>query len=79
MVIFGGFFQGITLPVIAAVSIYLRYRKTDARLAPSWISDLALWVAFISIAVVAAYASWQRLLNEILPGVLGFFGAAQNS
>jgi manganese transport protein len=77
MVIFGGFFQGITLPVIAAVSIYLRYRKTDAQLAPSWMSDLALWAAFISITVFAGYASWERLLHQILPGVLGFFDVAQ--
>jgi Mn2+/Fe2+ NRAMP family transporter len=76
MVIFGGFFQGITLPVVAAVSVFLRYRKTDPRLAPSKLSDICLWVALVSISVVAVYASWERLSNQILPGILQFIGYA---
>jgi Mn2+/Fe2+ NRAMP family transporter len=78
MVVFGGFFQGITLPVIAAASVFLRYRRTDSRLAPSLISDLSLWTAFISIAVFCGYAGWERLVDQILPSVLVFFGFAQS-
>jgi Mn2+/Fe2+ NRAMP family transporter len=74
MVIFGGFFQGVTLPVIAAVGVFLRYRRTDARLAPSRLSDLCLWFAFISITVVAIYATWEKLRDEILPGIASFLG-----
>jgi Mn2+/Fe2+ NRAMP family transporter len=74
MVVFGGFFQGLTLPVIAAVSVYLRYRKTDARLAPSKFFDLCLWVALTSISMVALYATWERLTNQILPGILQLVG-----
>jgi len=77
MVVFGGFFQGITLPVIAAASVFLRFRRTDPRLAPSLLSDLALWIALVSITVIAVYASWDRLSSQILPSVLGFFGVAQ--
>jgi Mn2+/Fe2+ NRAMP family transporter len=73
MVIFGGFFQGITLPVIAGIAIFFRYRRTDPRLAPSRWSDLWLWLAFISITVVAIYASWERLANQIIPGLKGLF------
>jgi manganese transport protein len=76
MVIFGGFFQGITLPVIAAISVFLRYRRSDARLAPSMLSDICLWTALISISVVAIYASWERLTSQILPGILHFTGVA---
>jgi polyferredoxin len=71
MVIFGGFFQGITLPVIAGIAVFFRYRRTDPRLAPSRWSDLWLWLAFISITVVAIYASWERLANQIIPGLKG--------
>jgi Mn2+/Fe2+ NRAMP family transporter len=77
MVIFGGFFQGITLPVIAAVSVFFRYRRTDARLAPSKLWDLALWIALISITVVAVYATWDRLIHQILPGILEWLGVNQ--
>jgi Mn2+/Fe2+ NRAMP family transporter len=65
MMIFGGFFQGITLPVIAAASVYLRYRKTDGRLRPSVISDIFLWAALVSLSVFAIYASWEKVLQLV--------------
>ena len=68
MVIFGGFFQGITLPVIAAIAVSSGIRRSDPRLAPSRLSDVLLWAALISISVVAIYASWERLTSQILPG-----------
>ena len=77
MVVFGGFFQGLTLPVIAAVSVYLRYRKTDSRIAPSVFSDLALWISFICITVFAGYVNWDRFLHQFLPSILGLLGSAQ--
>lgn len=73
MVVFGGFFQGITLPVIAGIAVFFRYRRCDPRLAPSKLADVWLWVAFVSITVVAVYASWERLTNQIIPGVMGLF------
>jgi manganese transport protein len=73
MVIFGGFFQGISLPVIAAIAVYFRYRKIDQRLAPSRIADLWLWLALISITTVAVYATWERMSNQIIPGIVSFF------
>jgi hypothetical protein len=78
MVIFGGFFQGITLPVISGIAIFFRYRRSDPRLAPSRVSDVLLWVAFLSITVVALYASWERLTNQIIPGLMKFVGAGGN-
>ena len=71
MVVFGGFFQGLTLPVVAGVGVYLRYRGTDPRLAPSRLSDICLWLAFISITIVALYASWDNLTNKIYPALFG--------
>lgn len=59
LVIFGGFFQGLTLPVIAAISLFFRYFRTDPRLAPSLLSDLCLWGAFVSMFLVAIYAVWD--------------------
>lgn len=59
MTIAGGFAQGITLPVIAGATIYLRYRRTDSRLAPSRTADVCLWIAFVLLATFAAYAVWD--------------------
>ncbi len=69
MVVFGGFFQAATLPIISGATIYLRYRRTDSRLAPSRLSDVLLWVAVISITVVAAYAIRDWAMNQLWPAL----------
>jgi manganese transport protein len=56
MVVFGGVAQGVTLPVITAATIYLRFRRTDPRLAPSLFTDGCLWLAFFAIAGGAIYS-----------------------
>jgi len=56
MVVVGGFAQALTLPLIAAVTLYFRYRKLDRRLTPALIWDACLWIAFVSITLVALYA-----------------------
>jgi manganese transport protein len=56
MVIIGGYAQGVTLPIISGAALYLRYFRTDRRLAPSIASDLGLWIAAILISAVAIYS-----------------------
>jgi Mn2+/Fe2+ NRAMP family transporter len=58
LVKFGGFAQGITLPVIGCATLYLRYRRTDPRIAPNWLSDLLLWVAVGMLVFAAGQAVW---------------------
>jgi Mn2+/Fe2+ NRAMP family transporter len=73
MVVFGGFVQAATLPIISFATLYLRYFRTDPRLAPSPAMDVCLWLAVLSIAAVAIYAvpSWYNgqlkpLIEELL-------------
>lgn len=56
MVVVGGFGQALTLPIIAAVTIYFRYRKLDRRILPPLLLDVCMWIAFVAIALVAIYA-----------------------
>jgi hypothetical protein len=63
MVIIGGFAQALTLPMISAATLYFRYRKLDRRLTPSLLMDLMLWLAFLSITVVAAVAVWKQIVG----------------
>jgi manganese transport protein len=63
MVIIGGFFQAATLPIISGATIYLRYFRTDKRLAPSVWSDALLWIAFLTITAVSLYAIPQWAIN----------------
>lgn len=71
MVIIGGFMQAATLPVISGATIYLRYRRTDPRIAPSKLSDICLWLAVISITLVAGYAIWDWAAHKLLPALTG--------
>jgi Mn2+/Fe2+ NRAMP family transporter len=75
MVIVGGFFQAATLPIISGAAIYLRYYRTDKRLAPSWWSDLLLWLAFLSITAVSLYAIPQWAMNDLWPAMQGWMGS----
>jgi hypothetical protein len=56
MVRIGGYAQAVTLPVISGAALYLRYFRTDRRLAPSRLSDACLWLAFLLITGVAVFA-----------------------
>lgn len=70
MVIFGGFMQAATLPIITGATLYLRYRRLDRRLTPSKFWDACLWVAFVSITVVATYAIYSWGVDKLLPMIL---------
>jgi manganese transport protein len=70
MVTIGGYAQAVTIPVIAGAALYLRYFRTDKRLAPGWFSDLCLWIAFILITAVALYA----VIKDVLPTVKRWLG-----
>jgi Mn2+/Fe2+ NRAMP family transporter len=61
MVLLGGLAQGITLPIISGATLYLRYRRIDPRLTPSKTQDVALWLAAVSISIVALYALWSTV------------------
>jgi hypothetical protein len=67
MVIIGGFVQAATLPIISGAAMYLRYFRTDPRIAPSRWSDLFVWIAFLSITAVSCYAIPQWAINTFFP------------
>ena len=74
MVIIGGFFQAATLPIISGAAIYLRYFRTDPRLAPSKLSDVCLWFAFLTITAVSLYAIPNWAINDFWPAFQSWTG-----
>lgn len=74
MVIFGGFAQAATLPVIGGAAIYLRYRRVDPRLAPSPLVDACFWLAFLSITAVSIYAISDKIQTTVWPWLMSLFG-----
>lgn len=71
MVTIGGYAQGITIPIISGAALYLRYFRTDRRLAPSRFFDACLWLAFLLITAVSIYA----VVNDMIPAVRKWIGA----
>lgn len=66
MVTIGGYAQAVTIPILAGCAVYLRYFRTDKRLAPGWISDACLWLAFFLISAVAVYAVVNELVMPLV-------------
>ena len=60
MVITSGFVQALTLPMIAAAAVYLRYKRTDARLRPTRLWDVFLWLSTAALFATAAYGLWDN-------------------
>jgi len=56
MVKLGGMAQAATLPMMASATLYFRYFKVDRRLQPGKVTSILLWIAWLSIVAVAAYA-----------------------
>ncbi|MDB5346407.1 MAG: Natural resistance-associated macrophage protein [Schlesneria sp.] len=63
MVTIGGVGQAATLPMIAGATLYFRYAKIHPALKPWRITDFLLWVAVISISVVAVYAVRSKVIE----------------
>jgi manganese transport protein len=55
----GGYAQGLMLPLIAGATLFLRNRDTDRRVAPIFLTDILLWLAFFSIATVAGFSVYH--------------------
>ena len=53
----------ITYPLIAAGTIYLRYKHLDQRIAPSKLVNFTLWLCFLIMLCLAAYIIY--LVNVI--------------
>ena len=67
MVTIGGIAQAATLPMIAISTVFFRYRRVDPRLKPLAIVDILLWVAVVSIVIVAVYSVNSSILKLLWP------------
>jgi len=62
LLLVGHMFKTIKYPLIAGGTIYLRYKHLDPRLAPSWKSDLILWVCFATMIALASYIIYVKFI-----------------
>jgi Mn2+/Fe2+ NRAMP family transporter len=47
-------------PIVAGGTIYLRYAHLDRRIAPTWKSDVILWVCFLIMLALAGYTIYRQ-------------------
>lgn len=59
----GGIFYASLAPIVAGGIVYLRYRHTDPRLAPSPKTDILLWSCFSSMLGLAGYVIYLQLAS----------------
>jgi Mn2+/Fe2+ NRAMP family transporter len=61
VVLASGVIQSIVLPMIGGAALYFRYRKSDARLAPSKCWDVLLWLSAIGMLITGCWTLWSRI------------------
>ena len=61
MVTIGGLIQAVTLPVIGAAAVFLRYRRTDRRITPGLVWDVFLWISVAVLLVAALYGVFTQM------------------
>lgn len=61
LILASGVMQAIMLPMLALAAVFFRYRRSDPRLAPGRIWDVALWVSCAGLFVAGAASAYFTL------------------
>ena len=69
----GGVSQALMLPLIAGATLFLRNRDTDRRVAPIFLTEILVWIAFFAISIVAGYVLVQGF-QEFWPQARAYVG-----
>jgi hypothetical protein len=68
LVLAGGVAQSLMLPIIGGATLYLRYRRTDARLLPGGLWDGLLWLSCIGLLVAGGATVYLNWLKNLFAG-----------
>ena len=60
LITIGGIFFAALAPIIAGSVVYLRYRRTDPRPAPSARTDVLLWICFLAMVGMTGYVLYLK-------------------
>ena len=63
MVLIGGAATVVILLIVVFAAIHFRYRRSDPRLVPTRVYDVALWVSSIAIIAVAAFVTYDTAMK----------------
>ncbi|MDI9443219.1 MAG: transmembrane Mn(2+) transporter, partial [Planctomycetota bacterium] len=57
--------QAIMLPMLAAATLYFRYRRCDRRITPGRLWDLMLWLSAVGMLIAGAWAGANGVLDLV--------------
>ncbi len=61
LILASGVMQAIMLPMLAAATLYFRYRRCDRRIAPGKLWDVMLWLSAFGLLVAGGAIAWMKL------------------
>jgi Mn2+/Fe2+ NRAMP family transporter len=64
MVMLGGIAQSLMLPVVGIATLFLRYRKLPAEIAPSAFTTIALWITTTIMIVMMGYYGYLQFAGS---------------
>ncbi|MDD4267505.1 MAG: Nramp family divalent metal transporter [Pirellulales bacterium] len=65
LVLLSGVMQAIMLPMLAAATLYFRYRRCDRRITPGRLWDLMLWLSAVGMLIAGAWAGANGVLDLV--------------
>jgi hypothetical protein len=65
LILLSGVMQGIMLPMLAGAAIYFRFRRGDARVAPSRTWDFFLWLSAGGLLITGLWTVWTELAKHL--------------
>lgn len=66
LVLAGGFMGALMLPLLGLTALFFRYRRCDAKLTPSKLWDIGLWISFVGLVVAGVYALYDKVILQLM-------------
>ena len=66
LVLAGGFMGALMLPLLGVTALYTRYRRTDARLRPTILWDVFLWLSVLGLFIAGAWAFYDKVIAPLM-------------
>ena len=61
LVLISGLMQAMMLPMLAIAALYFRHQRGDARLTPTKLWDILLWISAAGMVIAGLWAAWERI------------------